>query len=400
VAVSRATGLPPYLVPLLALMALHTTAIASLLAPPIFAVAAVDELGLSIEWIGAYPFLVYGAAILSATFVGGLTANVGPIRASQYCLFLVGAGVCLFASADLWLMVLGSLIVGAGYGPLTAAGSDLLKHVTPQRLQPVIFSVKQTAIPIGGALAGASIPTLVNLTGWRGTAVLLGVICIGLTLFAQTLQARLDGGLPRSSDRSLLGFGSLRLVARNPAYLLLGVAALCFAFAQGVLFTYLVPYLSDELGLTLVVAGAVLAAAQLGGAGARILWGAVASWLNSAKSVLIGLGAAMAVAAAATALFDPDWSLAAIVAVSILFGMTAVGWNGVFLAEVAHVAPPGGVGALTGTMSSLAFFGLMTGPPVFGVLIKATQGYFSGFMAVAAMTLIGSALLLRMPGKA
>ena len=397
---SKAPGVPPYLVPLLALMVLHTTAIAGLLAPPIFAVAAMAELGLSMEWIGAYPFLVYGAAILSATSVGGLAANVGPIRTSQGCLLLVGAGLCLLASADLPLMALGSLIIGAGYGPLTAAGSDLLKHVTPPRLQPVIFSVKQTAIPVGGALAGAAIPTLVHLIGWQGTSLILGVVCIGLALTAQTLRTWLDGGLPRSSDRSLLGLGSLRLVAKNSAYLLLGAASLCFAVAQGVLFTYLVPYLSEDLGLTLVAAGAVLAAAQLGGAGGRILWGIVASWLKSAKPVLVGLGAAMAAAAGATALFSPDWPLTAIVAVGILFGMTAVGWNGVFLAEVAHVAPPGGVGALTGAMSSLAFLGLMVGPPIFGVLIKATGGYFSGFMAVSGMTLLGSALLLRQPAKA
>lgn len=396
----QATGAPPYLVPLVTLMALHTTAIAGLLAPPIFAVAAMAELRLSIEWIGAYPFLVYGAAILSATFGGGLTANVGPIRASQGCLLLIGVGLCLLASADLRLIALGSLLIGVGYGPLTAAGSDLLKHVTPQRLQPVIFSVKQTAVPVGGALAGATIPALVNLTGWRGTALFFGALCVGLALMAQTLRARLDGGLPRSSDRSLLGLGSLRLVAKNSAYLLLGVASLCFGIAQSALFTYLVPYLSEELGMTLVLAGAVLATAQLGGVVARIFWGVVATWLNSATPVLVGLGVAMAVASGATALFGPDWPLAAIFAISILFGMTAVGWNGVFLAEVAHVAPAGGVGALTGAMSSMAFLGLMAGPPVFGFLIKATQGYFSGFMAVSAMALLGSALLLRRPATA
>jgi hypothetical protein len=46
---------------------------------------------------------------------------------------------------------LGALLVGLGYGPITPAGSDLLKRVTPARLQPVEFSVKQAAVPAAGA---------------------------------------------------------------------------------------------------------------------------------------------------------------------------------------------------------------------------------------------------------
>ena len=392
--------LPPYLGPLLALMVLHTTAIGSLLAPPIFAVVAVADVGLSIEWIGAYTLLVYGAAIMSAVLGGGLTSKVGPIRTSQYCLLLIGGGVSLLASANLWLIALGSLAIGIGYGPLTPAGSDLLKHVTPPRLQPVIFSIKQTAIPAGGAIAGATIPTLVYLAGWRGTALLLGASCIGLALLAESPRARLDGVQPRASDRAFMGWGSLRLLFNNPGYLWLGVASLCFAVAQGVLFTYLVPYLSEGLGMTLVVAGAVLAAAQLGGVAGRVLWGALATLLNSSTPVLVGLGVAMAAAAAGTALFTPHWPLAAIIAVSVLFGMTAVGWNGVFLAEVALVAPPGGVGALTGAMSSLAYLGVMVGPPVFGLLLTVTEGYVTGFVMVALVTLAGSAILFSAPAKA
>jgi hypothetical protein len=48
-------------------------------------------------------------------------------------------------------MALGALLVGFGYGPITPAGSDLLKRITPARLQPVAFSVKQAAVADGGA---------------------------------------------------------------------------------------------------------------------------------------------------------------------------------------------------------------------------------------------------------
>jgi predicted MFS family arabinose efflux permease len=290
-------------------------------------------------------------------------------------------------------MALGALLVGIGYGPITPAGSDLLKRVTPSRLQPIVFSLKQTAVPAGGAIAGVLVPALVHWHGWRETALIMGGACTILAVLVEPLRPRFDGPKPPAATNSLLGLQSLRLVATNRSYAALGIAGLAYAVVQGVLFTYLVPYLSAKLGMTLVLAGAVMTATQVGGIIGRIVWGFVATWLNSGMRVLIGLGVAMAASAAVTALFSAGWPALAITGVGLAFGMTAVGWNGVFFAEIARVAPLGTIGALTGALSAIAFIGVMLGPPLFGLIVKTARSYDVGFFGIATIAVFGGAVL-------
>ena len=47
----------------------------------------------------------------------------------------------------------------------------------PPRLRNVIMSVRQTGVPLGGALAGFTIPWLITWDGWR-TAVLVCAVLL------------------------------------------------------------------------------------------------------------------------------------------------------------------------------------------------------------------------------
>lgn len=389
-----------YFGPLTVLLLLHTVATSALMAPPIFAVPAASDLGVDVVWVGIYPMLVYAAAIASSVLAGGATAAVGPIRTSQACLVLVGAGTWLLATGSLIVMAVGALLIGVGYGPITPAGSDLLKSVTPVRLQPVVFSVKQTAVPAGGAIAGAVVPQLVYSGGWRVAAFLMGAACIVLAILVEPLRSHFDGQRPQAGGpSSLLGLQSLRLVVIDRNYAALGVAGLAFAVVQGVLFTYFVPYLSAEVGMSLVLAGAVMTATQVGGVIGRVVWGFVAAWVNSGMLVLVGLSLAMAVSAAATAFFNASWPVLGITAVGVIFGMTAVGWNGLFFAEIARMAPPGTIGALTGALAAIAYLGVMTGPPLFGLILRVVHSYDIGFFGTASVALLGGAVLLLRRGE-
>ncbi len=66
----------------------------------------------------------------------------------------------------------------------------------------------------------------------------------------------------------------------------------------------------------------------------------------------------MGLAAVATAAFSPRWPTAGITLVCAAFGATAIGWNGVFLAEVARLAPKGNAGDATGGSLAVTFAGV------------------------------------------
>jgi hypothetical protein len=102
----------------------------------------------------------------------------------------------------------------------------------------------------------------------------------------------------------------------------------------------------------------------------------------------------MAICGVAAALFTADWPLLAVLAVCVLYGATAVGWNGVFLAEVARLAPDGRVAIVTGGTQFFTFAGVLIGPPVFGAIAAGTGSYSTGFVLIAALPLVASIGLL------
>ena len=65
-----------------------------------------------------------------------------------------------------------------------------------------------------------------------------------------------------------------------------------------------------------------------------------------------------------TASFGATWPAPATLAVCALFGATAIGWNGVQLAELARNAPTGQAATVTGAANFVTFGGVVVGPPM------------------------------------
>jgi hypothetical protein len=103
------------------------------------------------------------------------------------------------------------------------------------------------------------------------------------------------------------------------------------------------------------------------------------------RELLAWLGVAAGTCAFTTAAFGADWPTAAILATSAVFGATAIGWNGVMLSEVARLAPPNRVGAITGAYAFVTFGGVMAGPPVFALIAALTGSYRYGFATFGSL---------------
>ena len=84
-----------------------------------------------------------------------------------------------------------------------------------------------------------------------------------------------------------------------------------------------------------------------------------------------------------------------VVPLALAFGATAIGWNGVQLAEVARLAPPGSAGKVTGASGFVTFAGVVIGPPAFALLSSLTGSYRAGFATFAAVSIAGALTLVR-----
>ncbi|MGQ0675731.1 MAG: MFS transporter [Rhodospirillales bacterium] len=373
----------------------------AMLTVPVFAPTAAGDLGLPASAIGYYASLVYIGAMAGALFGGGFVPRFGAMRVSQAG--LVGCAVGLAAVVPgLWLPIaLGALALGLGYGPATPASSHVLARHTPARLRSLVFSIKQTGVPLGGALAGATVPPLVLWLGWQGAAVAVALCCLGTAALVQPTRPLLDVDRNRG-EPWLRGnpFQPLRFVMSRPDLRVLALTSLVFSAIQQCLGVFLVTYLTAEAGLSLVGAGLVLSVSQGAGIAGRILWGAVADRMDrhaaGRSRLLLGLLAlGMVVSCAAMGLVTRDWPMAALAGVAAAYGLTGVGWNGVLLADVARLAGPEEASRATGGTLFVTFFGVVIAPPILGELARLTGSFAIMYLALAALALPCAWVFLR-----
>ena len=83
-----------------------------------------------------------------------------------------------------------------------------------------------------------------------------------------------------------------------------------------------------------------------------------------------------------------------VVTLALAFGATASGWNGVYLAEVARLAPSGQAGSATGGALAFTYAGVVAGPPLFATVLQLTdQSFALAYLTIAALTLAGGGLI-------
>ncbi len=375
----------PTIVAIAVTLAVQTLTAVAMIAPLVLAPVAARDLGLAPQSIGFFASLTYFGAMVSGLATGRLTARFGPLAVCQAAVVLAGAGLALWFFAVTAVVPLAALVIGCAYGVVNPVSSHILARRTPPRMMALVFSIKQTGVPVGGAIAGAVAPPLALALGWSGALPVLGAVCIAaafLLLPARALLAEKPaapaGGF--SMRGAVAGLGRpIRLALSSGPLRELSFASLGYAAVQLVFVTYFVSYLVLGLGYGLVTAGLAYAAAHGAGIAGRIAWGAVADRWLAPRTMLAVLGLISAACALLAASFSPEWPLAAVVATGMLFGASAVGWNGVFLAEVARVAPPGMVSNATGGSQFFTFAGALSGPPLFAAAVWATGGYAWAF---------------------
>ena len=333
-------------------------------------------LGVSPAVVGYFVTVVYVGSMIGTVSAGGWVGRFGPIRVSQVGLLLCFIGLAAASSAYLPLVLAGALVLGLGYGPATPASSVILARAAPPGMLALTFSIKQTGVPLGTAIAGAAVPSLVLLLGWQMAAVAIGLACAACAAALVALRPVYDATRDRAAPVSLrTAFAPLGLVVRDRRLLELSLVSFVYGGMQITLVAYLVTFLVESFALSLVLAGMVMAASQIASVAARIAWGLFADRVATRRATLGLLGVGMGLTAATALAAGPHWPLWMLFAFAIAFGATAVGWNGVFLAEIARLAPTGGISDATGGSAFFTFLGVVATPPLFHAVLAMTSSY-------------------------
>ncbi len=419
--------------PLLALsVTLGVQMLASLVlsAPSVLAPAVAPQLGFPPERVGLFVGLAYLMAMLSGLWSGRGVASIGAVRISQAAMFSCALGALVATGGASWLFVAAAIAIGSGYGVINPASTTLLDRHSPTARRSLFFSIKQTGVPLGVALAGLLMPWGLATLGWQASIALVAVACVllGAALFpavhrlqkarpspapapdadwsAEPLNAPADvpAGHAALADHAAraesrpatAGLGALWSVLRDPPLRRLSLTSLAFASTQLVFVTFLVSLLNLQLSHSLAWAAGILAAAQVVSTVSRIALGYAADrWIDAAP--LLGwLGVAMAASLVALALLQPTTGDAWVFAAAVFCAATGMGWNGVYFAELARTAAQrADVATVAGASQFFTFAGSMSGPVLFAGVIRAGGSYSLGFALFSLLpAAAGVAMLL------
>lgn len=369
-------------------------------ATAVVAPALPPDLGLDESGLGIFGALTFAGAMFGTSVAAFLMPRHGPIRLIQVGVLLSGLALAALFTGLGWLVFAAAVFIGIGYGPNAPGGSYLLSRHTHPARRSLIFSIKQSGVPAGGALVGVVVPLVEARQGWE--AALLVVILIGVVavVVMQPWRARLDpeviAAAPARVAMRLSDVIPVAAVRGNPVLVRIALMSFTYGAGQMILGTFLVIFLVEKAAMSLVSAGVAFSAMQVSSFVVRMIAGWLNDRLGQSRPILASFGVVTAISVTLLAMVDAQTPYGLVLLLAVSCGAGAAGWNGVYLAEVARQVPEQQIASATAATVFFTYFGLVVGPAAFSLLL-ALDGYGLAFAGLAALVLAGGLIILVPP---
>jgi sugar phosphate permease len=328
-----------------------------------------------------------GIGMLFTLLPWGLVADriderwVIPVGLSGGAVMLaVAAGTHSFAA------VTGVLVgVGALGASVNAASGRAVMAWFPASELGLALGIRQTAIPIGGAIGASLLPVLASAGGTHlAFFFLAGACATGAAVAAVFIRTG-------AADDPELGDVSGPL--RDPRMWLLGTGTGLYLTAQIGITGFVVLFLHEHRHVSTHAAAALLAAINVLAIAARIGSGRISDRLGSRLRPLRAIGVALTLFTAGVAAAT-DAPLGLLVPLFLVAGVLSMAWNGLAYASAAETAGSARTGAALGFQQTLLGVVVAGAPPV--VAIVAAHSWRGAFFLAAAGPVLGVLILQRL----
>lgn len=336
----------------------------------------VEDLGLTRTELGALFLTMSLSGAVVAPLVGRWTDHSLPLALCALFGFSVGGLVLMGTAPNLWWAA-GAVIVASGASaaanPVT--NKMVLTRVAPRR-QGLALGIKQSGPFIAIVIAGAALPGLSGLVGWRDALFIAAVLpAAGL---AVAVRGGGDGG-PRRLRRD--GTARRRPLSREVRFL--AVAGWMVGMGLGGMVAFVPLYARESLGMSATLSG--LAASLMGAVAVagRIGWGAGGTLFRNPRTLLVALPIAGCVAS--VAILGGEWHPLLFWAGIIVAGASAMSWHAAAWLALFRTVEHGQVGSASGVVQRGNMLGSGLGPPMVGYLVDATGSYRWAWLLVAVI---------------
>ncbi|OPY68034.1 MAG: Hexuronate transporter [Syntrophorhabdaceae bacterium PtaU1.Bin034] len=338
-----------------------------------------SDLGLSSARIGLLTSAVSIGSMVFQIPAGIFSDRLGARWVMAMGLALVGISSILISSVSSYVVIFLLLVaLGAGISANQTPGSKAIIMWFTASGRATAMGIKQTGVTVGGMLASFFLPLLALSTqSWRypciiaGAASLIGAVILILIYRdpgEETFHASIIVGSYADGLRSLL---------RNRDFLLVCMAGALLMANQFAFCAYFVLYASTALRFPLTECGILLAISFLAGALGRVGWSVASDYLFKGRrnGVLAFVCVVCVLVCCGIGLLPVGAPLAFVYIAAIIFGLTGLGWNALYLTRVGEMQGKELAGTATGVSFVLCNIGAVLGPPLFGSLVDLTHGY-------------------------
>ena len=353
-----------------------------------------NEFGLSLAQVGLITSS-FAAGFAVAVILGGwLTDSLGVKRTVTIAMLVLSAFTLAFPVAYSFPLILGlMLIIGIIVSPIPPAVTRAVIDWFPIRIRALAMSVKQMGIPIAGALTAAVLPALAIMTGWRIAAAATGLLVLVIAMAFILLYRNAPQGVQTAPKFNLT---TLNTMLRSRGLMMTIIWGAAFAGFQSIALSYFMLFLIEELELSPIMAGGLLAIAQVCSIIARVLWGAVSDFtLHGRRIVVLAFAGFLTIFwMLGASLIDGGVPSISIYLMAIVMGISTLSFHGVLITLIGEQAEPGQVGMTIGIAIMTFQVSQIVMPPVFGYLVDISGSYSLSWRTTAAMALVGTLALL------
>lgn len=273
-------------------------------------------------------------------------------------------------------------LLGFALGAAPIAGARAIFVRFQGSLRGTAMGIRQTGVPLGGAIAAAVLPQLASRVGPTATFPLLApeLLLTGVVFALLVRQMRQTAQQAAAAARD-----SLRPL------ILPGLVGFMLVAGQYDLLAFTIDHLTVS-GFPLWAAALGLTAAQLGGSVGRVGFGFISDRIHS-RPIAIAMSAVIgAVGVAVTALLPASTPLVLVIALFFLTGAGAIGWNALVLTWGAERVVPERAGTALGLIGASTFLGSATFPPIFGLIAIWLHSYSGAYMVLSIQLLLAAAI--------
>lgn len=294
---------------------------------------------------------------------------------------------------------LGLLLVMAGAlgGSINSSSGRAVMSWFQDGERGFAMSIRQTAIPVGGALGSILVPWIASSYGFRAAFLCLAALCL-------VAAACVWRWIPESkSQHAAPGLNSNGLSPLKQAEVwkvALGGAVL--TVPQMAVLTFAAVFLTDYQHLDMAVISLILVVIQLGGAALRVVTGRYTDIHKNRREVIrfIAVVAGLASIALSLLIEQNAYLVLALLAVT---GMAGHAWHGIAYTEIAVMSGVQYAGTALGMMGMAVFAAAFLTPYAIPYILQlgswSSVWLVVGLLSLAALALVNSPLPLLAKGQ-